>query len=370
MKKINNWLLLLSGLVLFFSFASTPVLSALSPEQKKLYNQNVLYYDLETCVESGGSVLLKGNNNSEKIWNFFIEQGFTPEQAAGFLGNFHVETGGTFDPGIEQVGGNAFGIAQWDDRRITLEAYAREKGQPVDSLELQLDFVMHELRGSESAAYESIKATKTVEEAWKAVSYNYERPAEPANPERGKWAQVYFEKFSGNAVPSSGNEEPGTCPTRSASGGGAFSGSPQEAAKFLLSQKDVTFFDDRDMIEAVADGRESPLADKLILLLAGLAQNHTFGVSSLYRGPCSGSNHCTGNAADINPTIDGETISYTGHSSKIQAFIDDAAQIMNGDCENGVPNQTYVDKTRSGGSKCEVFVDEGTGPHVHLAVSS
>lgn len=188
-------------------FSHAPIAYSLSAKQKALYNQNVLYYELEVAAPCKGDVTLEGKNNAEKIWNFFISEGFTPKQAAGFLGNFSVETGGTFDPGTEQIGGNAYGIAQWDDRRATLEAYAREKGEPVDSLELQLDFVMHELNGSESAAYAQIKAANTVEEAWKAVSYHYERPAVPGNPERGSEAQKYYDLFAGESGGGGGSSE-------------------------------------------------------------------------------------------------------------------------------------------------------------------
>lgn len=181
-----------------------PPAYSLSAEQKSLYNQNILYYDLEADAGCRGQVSLSGKDNAEKIWNFLISQGFTPEQTAGFLGNFSVETGDSFDPGTEQIGGNAYGIAQWDDRRTTLETYAREKGQPVDSLELQLDFIMYELKGSESGAYSSIKAAKTVEEAWKAVSHDYERPAEPDNPERGTEAHKYYDLFKGTTSGGAG----------------------------------------------------------------------------------------------------------------------------------------------------------------------
>jgi len=149
---------------------------------------------------------------------------------------------------------------------------------------------------------------------------------------------------------------------------GAFTGSGKEAAKALIDSGNVTIGDDKELIQKMADGKDSPLDESLIKVLAGLAKNHKYSISSLYRGPCSGSHHCEGKAVDINPTINGKTISYNGHSEQIQSFVDDAARLLETDCENGVPNQEYVQKTKSGGSKCQVFVDKGTGPHVHLAV--
>lgn len=149
-------------------------------------------------------------------------------------------------------------------------------------------------------------------------------------------------------------------------GNGAFSGTAQEAAKEILSSGKVTLSDDRDLVVKMSKGKDTPLNEALIKVLASLSQNHTFTVSSLYRGPCSGSNHCEGKAADIG-VIDGVTLSYNGHNDKVQKFIDDAANLLGSNCENGVPNQDYVNKTKDNGSKCEVFIDIGTGPHVHIA---
>lgn len=145
-----------------------------------------------------------------------------------------------------------------------------------------------------------------------------------------------------------------------------FDGSAQEAAKEILNSGNVTISDDKDLIKKAAEGESTPLAGAILKVLAGLSRNHKFTISSLYRGPCSGSNHCEGKAADIG-AVDGKSVSYKGHDQKVQKFIDDAANLLKTNCENGVPNQGYVDKTTSNGSKCEVFIDIGTGPHVHIA---
>lgn len=84
----------------------------------------------------------KGNTNKDKIWNYLIGKGFSRAAAAGVMGNFEWESG--YDPNAENEIG-AYGIAQWLDRRGNLEAYAIEKGQPVNSLALQLDFMWYEM---------------------------------------------------------------------------------------------------------------------------------------------------------------------------------------------------------------------------------
>lgn len=189
------------------------------------------------CGCSTAAKTLSGNNNAEKIWNFFIENDYTPEQTAGFLGNFSVETGDTFDPTIVQGGGSSpevivdgvtgYGIAQWtyQARQQALKSFAESKGSPSGSLEVQLDFVIHELKGSPVRG--QIKSTKTIEDAWRIISHEYENPAEPDNPKRGTEAQRYYNKFtgSGGGGGDSGGSEPdsnGLCGQGSGTSSGNF----------------------------------------------------------------------------------------------------------------------------------------------------
>lgn len=151
------------------------------------------------------------------------------------------------------------------------------------------------------------------------------------------------------------------------SSGSLLSGDAQELAQQVLSGGNVTFLSYREQVEAIANGQEGLLDPDLIRLMATMAQNHKFSITSLNRCPGQGgSQHCAGKAMDIG-VIDGQSISYDGQNPKIQKFLSDAAAVMKAPCEIGVPNQGYVDAT-SKNSKCSVFIDIGSGPHVHLAV--
>lgn len=330
------------------------------------------------CSESGGSgsAALTGKTNAEKAYNYLIDKGLSPKAASAVVGNLMLESGGNtenIDPKITNSIG-AHGIAQWyQGRRTALQQFAAKKGTNENDFRTQLDFLWYEI--TESGNYDEMyKILKTSDNlAYMAVQWEVLFEISGVLGTRVENAIKIFEKYGGgNSSGSSTTESSSSsgCESASSNGGEAFSGSAQEAAKSLLSNKGVQILDDRALIQAIADGRDSPVSGNLVIMLAGLAQNHTFSISSLYRGPCSGSNHCTGHAVDINPTIDGQTISYSGNNPKIQAFIDDAAKILGSNCENGVPNQQYVAKTKANGSKCEVFLDIGTGPHVHLAVRS
>lgn len=155
---------------------------------------NILYYDAtEACVE-GSSGPLIGSDNVEKVWNFFKSKGLPDIGVAALLGGKWGETGGSINPkaiesgqpydeakAMSTIDGYAFGIAQWDgDRRPRLLNYAKEKGQSWDTLELQLDFMWHELNTGYKDVLDTLM-TGTLEEGvrmWVGdYGWGYERPA-------------------------------------------------------------------------------------------------------------------------------------------------------------------------------------------------
>ncbi len=72
-----------------------------------------------------------------------------------------------------------FGLMQWTGpRRKQLEAFAAERGAPVSDLDTQLDFLMTELQGSESAAGRAIFSARNAPDAAVAIVDKFLRPAE------------------------------------------------------------------------------------------------------------------------------------------------------------------------------------------------
>lgn len=118
---------------------------ALTVEQRNAFDSGIYFFDANTssnlCVDD--SVGLLGNDNIEKIYNFFLNKNLTKEQAAGITGNAIVESGG--DP--EAVSKSGYrGIFQWDkdNRWPRVEQFAQENNQDPASLQLQLDFAYQE----------------------------------------------------------------------------------------------------------------------------------------------------------------------------------------------------------------------------------
>ncbi|WP_067721975.1 phage tail tip lysozyme [Nocardia yamanashiensis] len=120
----------------------------------------------------------------DEIYRYLITHyGFTPAQAAGILGNMQVESG--FDTGAYNPNEGAIGLCQWEGgRRHMLEQFAAAQGKPVTDWQVQVDYMMSELQGSESAAYARLKATETAGAAASAFDQYYERSSGEARGQR------------------------------------------------------------------------------------------------------------------------------------------------------------------------------------------
>ncbi len=137
-----------------------------------------------SCAPGGSASLLPGNDNKEKVWNFLVgTMGFTAPQAAGIMGNIQAES--EFNPIAAYPGttseyphGRAWGLAQWlGGRQTNLINFARERRQPVNSLELQLEFLKKELEEDvRPGVLSALRAATTVEEATYIFLARFESP--------------------------------------------------------------------------------------------------------------------------------------------------------------------------------------------------
>lgn len=105
-------------------------------------NQGINFYDpcSTACVAgSSGSTTLKGEHNSEKIFNWLKDNGLNSAAAAGVMGNMSAESGLNpfrFQGGVQNIDqlladagyGKAWGLVQWDGtRRISVLTALKEK---------------------------------------------------------------------------------------------------------------------------------------------------------------------------------------------------------------------------------------------------
>ncbi len=229
----------ISFLISLVILVHTPMVAALSEAQKKLYDSNVLFADViggvgtEVCANG----VFEGSENIEIAFNFFRSSGLTDEQAAGIVGNLYVESGvipnrkqgagiQTISSPDEITPNTGYGIAQWTSggRQQNWINFANDRGQDALSLELELEFLLHELNTDPSFGYEELKQAQDVRQAtWIFLSF-FERPktvvdarktADPVQPtsgsafeelnDRQEYSDGVLTDYGGTAVPTGGS---------------------------------------------------------------------------------------------------------------------------------------------------------------------
>lgn len=167
-----------------------------------LLGTNVLY-EAEILQEQP---LSHAEKNAWKIWTLLEKRDYTKEAIAGILGNIDQETGGTFEPNIDEKDGAGYGLIQWTPKTVLLEHIrsAQIAGE-AESLETQVEVIDWELNGdgrgyipTKKYPYsgKEFKQLKDVKTAARAYEKNRERPRDD-HPERQGLAQKWFDRFTG-----------------------------------------------------------------------------------------------------------------------------------------------------------------------------
>jgi hypothetical protein len=140
---------------------------------------------------SGGSYQPPSGDNAAAVRAGLISRGMPEHIADGFVMNFKDESGLKTDinehapivPGSR----GGYGLAQWTGpRRKQLEAFAQSQNKPVSDMDVQLDFLMTELQGSEARAAKSIFSAKDAGSAATAIVNDFLRPAEEHRASRSQ----------------------------------------------------------------------------------------------------------------------------------------------------------------------------------------
>ena len=157
--------------------------------------------------ESGGQ-LYPGGNAEEKVWNALIQAGYSPTAAAAAMGNIYGESGFRTDA-VEHGSGIGFGLCQWSyERRTRLEQYAKSKGKSASDVDLQVEYLMAELKpgggcsgyakyqfGGHEGERNTWMHSSSIEDATTAFCAGFERPSVPRNEARIAAAKRYYEKY-------------------------------------------------------------------------------------------------------------------------------------------------------------------------------
>lgn len=149
-----------------------------------------------------------GTGRAGTAYNFFVNQGLSPEQAAGFVGNLMAESGNNLDHTAVGDGGKAWGIAQWHpDRRQRWEQWRNREWtqQNPPKFEEQLRFIWYELQNQERRAFNRIRQATTVDQAAIRVDRYYERSSGTARQKRIRLARQIYQRMTGKTGSSNEN---------------------------------------------------------------------------------------------------------------------------------------------------------------------
>jgi len=168
---------------------------------------------------------LTGKTNEEKIWNYLYSAIKNKYGAAGLMGNLYAESGlkpnnlqdtyektlgmsdetytskvnsGSYSNFIRDSAG--YGLAQWTfwTRKQELLKYARSKQVSIADLEMQLEFLIKELK-SYPSIWSTLQSAKSVLEASNKILIDFEAPSgknsEGVQKLRAGYGQGYYEKY-------------------------------------------------------------------------------------------------------------------------------------------------------------------------------
>lgn len=147
-------------------------------------------------------------NNAAYIWWYLSQRGWTANAVAGMLGNIQVES--TMNPQLWESmnAGNTsggYGLVQWTPATKLIE-WANARNRDYTDINVQLDRIEYELENglqyiATSSYPESFKEFKksTADPRYLGLAFlaNYERPADPNQPERGDYAVRWYEYITG-----------------------------------------------------------------------------------------------------------------------------------------------------------------------------
>lgn len=138
----------------------------------------------------------------KQAMDYMMQKGWSREAAAGIVGNLVAES--NMNPNAIGDNGNAFGLAQWNDRGPAMKAWLASQGKAWNDFFGQLDFIDHELRGSEARAGSQLRMARDANAASQIVMNEYERPAmwarQKTGGERAGAAQQAYNMAAGGNV--------------------------------------------------------------------------------------------------------------------------------------------------------------------------
>lgn len=139
--------------------------------------------------------------NRDIIYNYLISKGLNKASTCGIMSNIYYES--NYIPNAVGDNGTSYGLCQWHlIRRDELYKYANKRGLRANDIEVQLDFMLEELKASYYIVNVLIyNNANTIEDAYNVADVfckYYEIPADKINKaiERGMYARNLYTQYS------------------------------------------------------------------------------------------------------------------------------------------------------------------------------
>lgn len=280
-KQSITWITV--GLLAFTFFAPAVAQAAFNTNDLRSLNGQTPFYlpgDTAKNTCGAGASTLIGSETTEKVYNYLIEKGLTPPQAAGVMGNLQEESGinprrvqgsKVIESDVMKIDGKTgYGLIQWTSlgRQQGLKAAITAAGVKDSDLDVQLNQMWKEMNSSEfyENGFARLKATSDYTEATSLFMLHFERPRDQSlGAQKVRWAHAlkWMTKYGSTtpaAMPANTNAPPvvGACGTVGATNNTSGGYSLPTTEDFYIKNK-VEF--DRDHHLSFKDGSQSPGAD-------------------------------------------------------------------------------------------------------------
>ena len=169
-----------------------------------LYSEEAFNNYTRPSVSSFNSFNWQGGDVQETVWGYLVTHGYTPEAAAGIMGNIEAESGFNTSAVESSVTnpGEGIGLIQWSfGRKAQLIAFAQSQGKPWSDIGVQIAFLDYEMNGAEGTVFpggvNGFKNLTSIEEATSQFCWLFERPnVNYAHYERRiSAAHAYYEMY-------------------------------------------------------------------------------------------------------------------------------------------------------------------------------
>ena len=169
-----------------------------------LYSEEDFNSYTRPSVSSFNSFNWQGGDVQETVWGYLVTHGYTPEAAAGIMGNIEAESGFNTSAVESSVTnpGEGIGLIQWSfGRKAQLISFAQSQGKHWSDIGVQIAFLDYEMNGAEGTVFpggvNGFKRLTSVEEATSQFCWLFERPnVNYAHYERRiSAAHAYYEMY-------------------------------------------------------------------------------------------------------------------------------------------------------------------------------